>query len=122
MPWVTKFDQAAQDKMKDYEDLESKLIGYRYKILSAISDTEVYKKGINYVVEDTTGVVGEYVDKYILVRDDFFTSFDFINNELSSFCDDLNVAISECNSKKLEWKAKIYTEEWEEAKVCQKSK
>lgn len=114
MPWVTKFNQYASTKMKEYERLENNLIDKRKRITDKLTDARNCKGALKNKVYNMGDLSGDFLIKYENKRDDYFDRFTQIDNSFNAFLKDLNGAISQCNSKKEEWNSKIYTREWEE--------
>lgn len=114
MPWVTKFNQNALTKMKEYESLEGNLIDKREKISNKLSSVRSCKNVLINKVNNMGDLSGDYLVKYENKRDDYFGKYTQINNSFNTFLKDLNWAISQCNTKKEEWNSKIYTREWQE--------
>lgn len=114
MPWVNRFNQYAYAKMKEYTSLEVSLIDKRKKISDNLVGVRNCKIFLINKVNNMGVLSGDYLFKYENKRDEYFVNYSQIDKSFDNFLRDLNLAISQCNSKKSEWDSKIYTWEWEE--------
>ena len=112
MAWVRKYNAEAKAKVNAYEMLKKSIQLIKAKLEKNIDNISHGKKSIEFTVNETYNLEGEYLIPYQNKRDDYLDKLNNLIGEYNCFAMDIDQVVSQCNSKITYWESRIYKDVW----------
>ena len=112
MAWVKRYNAEAKAKVNAYKMLKKSIQLIKAKLEKNIDNISRGKNSIEFTVNETYNLEGEYLIPYQNKRDDYLDKLNNLIGEYNCFAMDIDQIVSQCNSKITYWESRIYKDVW----------